>query len=385
MENKSKQLSKLLEKSELAKNKVVQIAHGRIIPGYSSAYALRCVRYLEDHPLRRLLSVGGLIFRDETVDSVSQYRSLLMTARAFMNGGRMFEIFLSKGIWLRRKYLKVLRSEIQTSRVVIFEGPWQYNLVKDQLGDRIVVYDAHNVEYMLREGDRWEGYTKHLESALVKRADHIVTLSKENASQIQTIYGIGSEKVTAVPEGFETPDSFWRGKNSKEVVFIGSAYRPNIVAAQNVISIAYSMPDYSFKIVGSVCKSIRKYKIPNNVKLLGVLGEKDKDSEICSSFAAINPIETGSGRNTKINDYVSHGTPIVTTEIGARGFDDELRSLFKIVDIKEFPEAIKELDTHRELLQDHSNKLVKFAQQHSYSTTKREMLILLKTLIGSKM
>ena len=77
--------------------KIVQICHGKLIPEYVSAYALRCRRYLEKFSSKSAFSVGGLIFKDESRNGVYQFRSLVMTGLAYLKGGRSLEILLSKG------------------------------------------------------------------------------------------------------------------------------------------------------------------------------------------------------------------------------------------------------------------------------------------------
>lgn len=360
---------------------LLQIAHGKIIPEYSSAYALRCIRYLEDYPNRKVVSVGGLTFRDDTKGDAKQYRSLIMTAMAFLRGGRMLEILLSKGSWLRRKYMKDLKKELAAAEVVIFEGPWQYLLVKDLLLGKKVIYDAHNVEYILRKGSQWEGYTRSLELELIKRSDHVITVSQEDADIILSTYGKELPRVTPIPEGFELPKEKWKGVDSNEIVFIGSAYLPNIMAASNVIKLAKLMPEFTFKIIGSVCSSVKKGKNPRNVKLLGVLPNENKEFELCNSFLAINPVEIGSGRNLKMNDYIAHGVPIITTEVGARGFEQLLRDEFIITEITNFPEMIHQMKSDRIHLMNRSQKLMNYAHEHNYSTTKEKAIALIHSLV----
>lgn len=366
--------------TKMESKRLLQVAHGRIIPEYSSAYALRCVRYLENYPERKLISVGGLIFKDETKENVKQYRSLIMTGIAYIKKGRLLEILISKGKWLRRKYLNDLKKEVIAANIVVFEGPWQYDLVKDLLNGKRVIYDAHNVEYILRKNDPWENFTKELESDLVRRSDRVITVSLEDAEQIMSIYQKESEKITTISEGFESPKATWNGADSKEIVFIGSAYQPNIVAAQNVIKLAGKLSDFTFKIIGSVCNSIKKKETPENVRLLGVLSEREKELEICNSFIAINPVESGSGRNMKINDYVAHGIPIITTEVGARGFESMLKNEFIIADISDFPTEIKKMASERNRMLDISLNMIEYAHNHSYSKTKEAAMELINSL-----
>ena len=65
---------------------IVQLCHGKIIPAYSSAYALRVRRYLSSFSSRIVLSVGGLVLHDEKEDVAVQFRSLVMTGLAYLKG-----------------------------------------------------------------------------------------------------------------------------------------------------------------------------------------------------------------------------------------------------------------------------------------------------------
>ena len=363
-----------------SENIVIQVAHGRLIPSYSSAYSKRCVRYLSNLENRMIFTTGGLIFHDEESDGIKQYRSILMTGLALLKGGRSLEILLSKGKWLRKRYLKDLRSAVEKSHVIVFEGPWQFYLLKDLLAGKIVVYDAHNVEYLLRKNSPWENYTRKLESELVRRADHIVTLSDDDVNSFIELYGKENYMVTGLAEGYERPICTWNGVISRELIFIGSAYVPNLEAANNIVSIAHILPEYTFKIVGSVCNSLRKWNLPENVKLLGVLDDIAKEKEICKSFLALNPVLTGSGRNTKMIDYISHGIPIITTETGARGFSPEIRRFFDIGEPNEFPALIRKAETNGNLLLEKSSGMIDYAQKNDYEKTMQKSVKLFQSL-----
>ena len=365
--------------------RIVQVAHGRLIPQYSSAYALRCIRYLSHFKNRLVLSTGGLIFHDEEREGVKQYRSIIMTGLAFLKGGRALEIYLSKGKFLRKKYLKDLFSAVKNSKVVVFEGPWQFYLLRDVLEEKVVIYDAHNVEASLRKGTRYEEYTEKLESALVKRADHVITVSEEDASLMSTLYGKDIRSVTPIPDGFENPACTWAGSESKDVVFIGSAYMPNLEAAKNVIMIAGQKPEYNFKIIGSVCNSLKKRSIPSNVKLLGIIDESTKEKEICTSFLALNPVERGSGVNVKMLDYISHGIPIITTEIGTRGFEAEIKETFTICNINDFSGAIESAQNNKQSLKNKSFQMLQYSKGLNYEKTRESAAELIRTLVDEQL
>lgn len=361
-----------METKNLQQNiSVVQICHGRIIPYYSSAYSMRVGRYLKMVSNRNVVSVGGIVLKDERSGKTSQYHSLLMTLITFIKKGRLFEIFVSKGKLLRKKYIRTVKGKISESMVIIFEGPWQYRLFKDELVGKLVIYDAHNVEFLLRNTDPWENYTEEIESDLIKRADLTITVTEEDKKQFIEHFNVPLEKITCIPEGYNSSEKTWNGIKNNDVVFIGSAYLPNIRAFEYILKMAQKLPEYNFKIIGSVCDAVKKRNLPKNVKLLGLLKENDKELEISNALVAINPVEQGSGRNLKMNDYISHGIPIVTTEIGSRGFDEEVKNLFFITSVEKFPEVISSLKNLQTLLHMNSNKMLAYAEKYSYLETEK--------------
>ncbi|MEM3455782.1 MAG: hypothetical protein QXT72_04435 [Candidatus Micrarchaeia archaeon] len=78
--------------------KILQIAHGKIIPEYTREYIARCYSILRNEN-RKIISVGGLTFRDQMTEEIEEYRSLLLTLYSVIKGDRAFEILLSKKIF----------------------------------------------------------------------------------------------------------------------------------------------------------------------------------------------------------------------------------------------------------------------------------------------
>ena len=50
------------------------------------------------------------------------------------------------------EFVKAARAAVRDAEIVVFSHPWVYPLIGDALGRReqLVVYDAHNVESVLR-------------------------------------------------------------------------------------------------------------------------------------------------------------------------------------------------------------------------------------------
>lgn len=328
--------------------KILQIAHGRIIPQFVSAYSLRCHTLLRNSN-RTLISFAGAIFKDEKKEYSEQYRSLIVTFLSLLRGNRILEIYISRGRYLRTRYLKRLRKLVYLSDIIIFEGPWQYNLVKDIIAQKFVVYDAHNVEYSLREGNKFQSETKIIEGDILDRADLVLAVTKRDSKIFRETYDVNESKLYFAPHVMHVSEVRWTGNQSNHIVFIGSIYIPNNSALVEIYKLAKMFPEYTFDIMGSA-KSSRRLKLKNVIHH-GIVDEETKDKIMSNSFMAINPVLEGSGRNLKMMDYLAHGLPILSTPIGIRGFEEyDLSGMVNIADIDKFGEAIKVMSSDREKL-----------------------------------
>ncbi len=336
------------EKFESSSPIILQVAHGRIIPQFVSAYSLRCHSLLRNSN-RYLISFAGAIFKDEKKEYSEQYRSLVVTFLSLLRGNRILEIYISRGRHLRTRYLKRLRELVNLSDIIIFEGPWQYNLVKDIMAQKFVVYDAHNVEYSLREGNKFQRETKIIEGDILDRADLVLAVTKRDSKIFRETYNVSESKLYFAPHIMHVSEIRWTGNQSNHIVFIGSIYSPNNSALVEIYRLAKMFPEYTFDVMGSA-KSSRRIKLKNIIHH-GIVDEETKDKIMSNSFIAINPVTEGSGRNLKMMDYLAHGLPILSTPIGIRGFEEyDLSGIVNIAHIEKFGEAIKVMSSDREKL-----------------------------------
>lgn len=337
--------------------KVLQVCHGPLLPDYISAYSLRC-HSLISGVNKKLISVGGAFFKDRKTNEVEQYRSILLTGLAFVKGNRSFELMIAKGEHLRRKYLTRLRYLVSISDVIIFEGPWQFPLVKDLLVDKMVVYDAHNVEYLLREGNIYQDQVKSIESELISSSDLIMTFAKKDMENFINIYGVKEDRIFYAPHVIKKSGAEWKGFNSRNLVFIGSRFGPNDEAVNRIYEIAKDLPDFNFEIIGSA-RNTNKMKLKNVIHH-GIVSEEEKDRIMQGCFLSLNPVTEGSGRNLKIFDYLSHGLPILSTPVGIRGFESpNLLDAVVVKNIEEFGQTIPLLYNNRNRLLEMSGQALK--------------------------
>ncbi len=328
--------------------KIVQICHGKIYPPYVSAYALRANNLLTGYNTT-IVSTGGMIIKDNFINNIREYRSLLTTLYAAIKGNRYFEIAVSRGQFMRRKYTDSVKSIISESDIVILEGPWQYYLFKSSLEDKYVVYDAHNVESLLRKENKYYAYTVELEKGLVNDSNLILSMAAPDMDYFINYFQAKNIFLETIMLGGITFQ--WNGENSRNIVFIGSIYKPNIDAVNFILGIARQLPEFQFNIIGNV--NLHRFPhVPGNVKFYGMLTEDAKNKILSSSILALNPVFEGGGRNVKMVDYIMHGIPIITTEIGARGFSEYNINKAFIVDSGEnYVSIIKELTSNKEILE----------------------------------
>ncbi len=105
-------------------------------------------------------------------------------------------------------------------------------------------------------------------------------------------------------------------------LFIGSAHMPNVEAVKFLCSsVARRVPEVTFGIVGAVCDAVRLLPKPPNVMLFGALPEAEKNLLLASATFAVNPMLQGGGSSLKIPDFFAARLPVVSTRIGARGYD----------------------------------------------------------------
>lgn len=262
---------------------------------------------------------------------------------------------------LTPEYGRTLQQSIETSNYVIISHPYLYPEVKKYLGNRKLIYEAQDVEYKIKKemlpntmySRRLLKQIYDVEKACCEDCQIIMTCSEEDRVELCSLYSIPMEKVIVVPNGVDCSQTVFvpvqqrlRYKEemglSKEKIglFMGSWHQPNLEACEYVFKFAKKCPDVIFLLMGSQCEFFRNKKIPDNVGLLGVVSEEEKNRVFSAVDFALNPMVSGSGTNLKMFDYMSAGIPVITTMFGARGI--ERKDIFQVCEIEEMVEYIQD-------------------------------------------
>lgn len=257
-------------------------------------------------------------------------------------------------------YCEALKASMEKSDLVVFSHPYLYPLGKEYLQGKPFIYEAHNIEYLMKKGMLPESSIKEellswvyeAEKECCETAEFIMTCSEEDREKIHEIYQIPMDKMIVVPNGVNTKEIQFtsvqqRLRNKERLgltgekigVFMGSWHGPNLEACEVLFQVAEWCPDVKFMLMGSQCMYFKDRKLPDNVALMGLVSEETKAQVFRTVDFALNPMYSGSGTNLKMFDYMAGGLPIITTKFGTRGIEDK-DSFILANTVEEFVQAV---------------------------------------------
>ncbi|BBB90425.1 MAG TPA: glycosyltransferase family 4 protein [Methylomusa anaerophila] len=237
------------------------------------------------------------------------------------------------------EYALVLSQQAKDAAIIVLSRPYLLDEVCKLDKSFTLVYDAHNVEYVLFSAllpfgaeDVLEEI-RRVEGGACRNSRLVTACSPQDAQALSSLYSIHPAKILAVPNGADTAtlpfiSSQKRAINKQRqkieqpvALFIGSYHPPNLEAGRVVVETARRQPGVQFFLLGSVCEAFKQRELPGNVRLLGIVSEQEKHRILGLADIALNPMLSGSGTNIKMLDYMAAGIPVITTEFGARGIN----------------------------------------------------------------
>ena len=184
----------------------------------------------------------------KTCTSISQY--------AHRSFGRNLDIAMFAMSGKLVKFKAALEEYQKNADLIILDHVGAMALVNDVNLTVPVLYASHNCETSLaeqmypklRENIK---YIKAMEQKILEKSDVYTYCSREDAEKINELFNINKPSYY-IPNGTDER-SFIRSdtSRSKDIIFIGSGHPPNVVAANNLIAVARSMPEYRFNIIGT--------------------------------------------------------------------------------------------------------------------------------------
>lgn len=215
-------------------------------------------------------------------------------------------------------------------------------------------------------------------------ATAVVCPNYENANELEK-NGVPRKKLFVIPHGAN--GSAIKGitsieRRDKIAVFTGSRHPPNVEAVKAICNvIAPRVPEVRFVIIGSVKEDFKNIMCPKNVAFTGYISLQDLEDLYQRASVAILPLTIGSGMKVKTIEFLSAGTPIVSTSIGVQGYTlQNMEDAIIEDDLTRFPTWIRTLIDNHILWSKLSNNGLKQAS-FSWIDVAREYLNLYETLV----
>ena len=282
-------------------------------------------------------------------------------------GGRRLDVTVVPNLWLQRQAARWLRRwvgavdndlgtmlfagrnpalkahlarTVRPGDVLVAAHPWCWPALRALPVVRpprscVLVYDAHNVEHVLKQA-AWpdSAVTRHLlgrvralEAELVGAADLVLACTPRDAEALQALAGVdggrfvvGSKGIEASPAADAMAAARAARGPGRHAVFVGSKHGPNNEAARWIATVlAPARPGWRFTIAGACGPAAEVAAPPANVAITGPLD--DLDGLLAGADVALNPMASGSGINMKLFESLRAGLPVLSTPLGARGFE----------------------------------------------------------------
>lgn len=252
--------------------------------------------------------------------------------------------------WLEAVY-RVLR---QSARCIVVEHCYIAR-VPITWGDRFI-YSSQNDETELKKSLlQWHPLKAELlneveisERLAVEHSAATIAVSHEDAANLARrkhtagpiiVVPNGASMPAPRPDLDEASKILRKRIGNRSVVFLGSAHMPNIESAKFIVEkLAPQCPDVQFHLLGSICDSILHQ--PKNVTLWGVVDDLTKNAVFSLCAFALNPMNSGSGSNVKLADYLIHGLFVITTHFGQRGYPASIQDHIVVAPIDSFSVAV---------------------------------------------
>ena len=229
---------------------------------------------------------------------------------------------------------------------------WMHRVAKETR----VVYSAHNVEldYALAEsasglrrllGRRLE----RLERQAVLASDCVVTCTEADRTRLAELYGQPAA-AAVVANGFDEKEIRGGDRAGRDESRAGLGLEPEELAILFVGGRAvHNRRAVRFLETEMLPRVQRPARLivagecarPRREGRLVALGPVERlQPLLAAADVAVNPVESGSGSNVKLAEYLAAGIPVVTTPIGLRGYE-AFAELVTVAQLDHFAEAVQ--------------------------------------------
>jgi len=254
-----------------------------------------------------------------------------------------------------------------------------------------LVFDMVDFHYirLLRE------YELNKDEALKAEAEKFLKIELQNCKNADVVIAISTTDKVLLKQHFNTDEKvvlisnihqyidksedFNSFENRKDLLFVGSfRHDPNSDAVtylkQDVMPIVWqTLPEVTVNIIGSYISDDIKDLASSNFKLLGFVD--DLNVVINNSKLFVAPLRFGAGIKGKIGQSLEHSLPLVTTDVGAEGFDFGNQKQIMIANNTEaIAQKVINLYTNKVLWDEASNSCKTILEPFSLKVTENQLL-----------
>ncbi len=227
--------------------------------------------------------------------------------------------------------------------------------------DLPVCLELHDIDMALREslghGKREVDEALRATKKAIGLSDAIICMTPCDHKELKKRVRVPSHRQHLVPNPVDVGAflAFGPNTNSPVVLFMGNMfYWPNLHAAEYIVHDVVDMvmaknKKVKFLFVGAISKE-NKCGL-KNPHVLFTDRVKNLKPYLKRSTLALCPIMEGSGMKVKILNYCAAAIPVITTTIGAVGYE-QIKSLIVEDDLSRYPEIISHLLEDKTALHD---------------------------------
>ena len=292
----------------------------------------------------------------------------------------------------KEDFIKLITPKIEVAwlhRPTIF-SKFQ-SLVKTANPNIKLVFDMVDFHYvrLLRE------YELNKDEALKAEAEKFLKIELENCKNADVVIAISTTDKELLKQHFNTDekvvlisnihqhidksDNFNSFENRNDLLFVGSfRHDPNSDAVkylkENIMPLVWKdIPDLKVNIIGSYITDEIEALASDKFKLLGFVD--DLNAVINTTKLFVAPLRFGAGIKGKIGQSLEHSLPLVTTNVGAEGFDFGNQKQIMIANNAEaIAQKVIDLYTNKILWEEASNSCKTILEPFSLKITENQVL-----------
>ncbi|QXP61500.1 glycosyltransferase [Olleya sp. HaHaR_3_96] len=214
-----------------------------------------------------------------------------------------------------------------------------------------------------------------------KQADSVIAISKSDKELLKQHFNEDDKVflISNIHQHLDKGTGFFKFEDRKNILFVGSfRHDPNNDAVkylkEDIMPLVWqSLPEVEVNIVGSYITEDIKSLASHRFNLLGFVD--DINVALSSAKLFVAPLRFGAGIKGKIGQSLEHSLPLVTTDVGAEGFDFKNQKVIMVANsAEEIAQKIIALYTNKQLWEAASDSCENILKPFSLATTETQIL-----------